>query len=42
MLHHDAITSTSPAYTIIDYMKKVDSVNTKISEERALLIDTLE
>jgi len=33
MLHHDAITSTSPKSTLNDYMKRISEVETLITEE---------
>lgn len=33
MLHHDAITATSPTSTLSDYMKRVKEVESLVTEE---------
>jgi len=37
MLHHDAITATSPTSTLADYMKRVREVESLVSEEEVKL-----
>lgn len=37
MLHHDAITATSPTGTLFDYMKRVREVEKLVKDEETLL-----